>query len=73
MTQASGAAPPSADSSAQTATGSGLKAGPSDVLSSSAATSRPHSSHDHGSYDGAGATSSADSSAAAAATAISRT
>jgi hypothetical protein len=49
MTQTSGAAPPSGDSSAQTATGSGLNAGPSAVLSSNAATSRPQSSHDHGS------------------------
>ena len=48
-----------------TATVSGLNAGPSAVLSVPWAISRPHSSHAHGSYDGAGAITSADSAATA--------
>ena len=57
-THSQGAASPSGASSAQTATGSGLNAGPSAVLRLPPAISRPHSSHAHGSYDGAGATTS---------------
>ena len=48
-THSTGAALPSGASSAQTATGSGLKAGPATVLSDPPATSRPHSSQVHGS------------------------
>jgi hypothetical protein len=71
-TQATGAAAPSGASSAQTATGSGLKAGPSRVSRLASATSRPHRSHIHGSYDGAGATSASERAASAAATATAR-
>jgi hypothetical protein len=48
-TQATGVAEPSGASSAQMATGSGLNAGPAVVLSVPDASSRPHSSHIHGS------------------------
>ena len=71
-TQTTGAAWPSGASSAQTATGSGLKAGPSRVSSPPSATSRPHRSHIHGSYEGAGATTTRESAASAAATAVAR-
>jgi hypothetical protein len=44
-----GAASPAGARRAVTATGSGLNAGPSTVSSRTAASSRPHSSHAHGS------------------------